>query len=157
MVGWHHRLDSGDSVLKSSVQPCLSCAPKLTLLCTVTLSPLSLYLGLFKIQLADPLEIHKWPPFSLRLFCFSLYMYIHAAAAAAAKSLQSCPTLCNPVKEQQGEIRKPSSVIIAKKQRKTIEWERLEISSRKLEIPREHFTPRPEAERVRSCQGVSVF
>ena len=40
-----------------------------------------------------------------------------------------------------GEIRKPSSVISAKKtvQRKTIEWKRLEISSRKLEIPREHF------------------
>ena len=35
-------------------------------------------------------------------------------------------------KEQQGEIRKPSSVINAKKQRKTIEWERLEISSRKF-------------------------
>ena len=30
-------------------------------------------------------------------------------------------------------------MIGAKKQRKTIEWERLEISSRKLEIPREHF------------------
>ena len=29
-----------------------------------------------------------------------------------------------------------------KKQRKTIEWERLEISSRKLEIPREHFMQR---------------
>ena len=28
-------------------------------------------------------------------------------------------------KEYQGEIRKPSSVISAKKQRKTIEWERL--------------------------------
>ena len=28
-------------------------------------------------------------------------------------------------KEQQGEIRKPSSVINAKKQRKIIEWERL--------------------------------
>ena len=28
-------------------------------------------------------------------------------------------------KEQQGEIRKPSLVINAKKQRKTIEWERL--------------------------------
>ena len=39
----------------------------------------------------------------------------------------------------QGEIRKPSSVISAKKQRKTIQWERLEISSRKLEIPRENF------------------
>ena len=38
-----------------------------------------------------------------------------------------------------GEIRKPSSVISAKKQRKTIDWERLEISSRKLEIPRKHF------------------
>ena len=30
----------------------------------------------------------------------------------------------------------------AKKQRKTIEWERLEISSRKLEIPRGHFMQR---------------
>ena len=45
-------------------------------------------------------------------------------------------------KEQQGEIRKPSSLINAKKQRKTIEWERLEISSRKLEIAREHFMQR---------------
>ena len=27
----------------------------------------------------------------------------------------------------------------AKKQKKTIEWERLEITSRKLEISREHF------------------
>ena len=37
---------------------------------------------------------------------------------------------------------KPSSAIKAKKQRKTIEWERLEISSRKLEVPREYFTQR---------------
>ena len=35
--------------------------------------------------------------------------------------------------EQQGEITKPSSVINAKKQRKTTEWERLEISLRKLD------------------------
>ena len=40
-------------------------------------------------------------------------------------------------KEQQGEIRKPSSVINSKKQRETIAWERQEIYSRKLEIPRE--------------------
>ena len=39
-------------------------------------------------------------------------------------------------KEQQGEIRKPSSVINAKKYRRIIEWERLEFFSRKLEIPR---------------------
>ena len=36
-------------------------------------------------------------------------------------------------KEQQGERRKPSSVTNAKKYRKTIEWERLEISSIKLD------------------------
>ena len=38
--------------------------------------------------------------------------------------------------------KKASSVINAKKQRKTIEWERLEISSRKLDTPREHFMKR---------------
>ena len=45
-------------------------------------------------------------------------------------------------KEEQGEIRKPFLVIRAKKQRETIEWERLEIASRKLEIQREHFMQR---------------
>ena len=38
--------------------------------------------------------------------------------------------------------KKPSSVISANKSRKTIEWERVEISSRKLEISREHFMQR---------------
>ena len=42
-------------------------------------------------------------------------------------------------KEQQGQIREPSSVINAKKQRKTTELERLEISSRKLEINKGTF------------------
>ena len=36
-------------------------------------------------------------------------------------------------KEWQGEIGKPSSAISAKKQRKTIEWERLEIPTRKVD------------------------
>ena len=40
------------------------------------------------------------------------------------------------------DIRKSSSVINAKKLRKTIEWEKLEISSRKLEIPSEHIMQR---------------
>ena len=47
-------------------------------------------------------------------------------------------------KEYQGEIRKPSSVTNAKKERKIIEWERLEISSRKLEIPKEYLMQRRE-------------
>ena len=33
-------------------------------------------------------------------------------------------------------------MIKAKKLRETVEWERLEISSRKLEIPRKHFRQR---------------
>ena len=36
----------------------------------------------------------------------------------------------------------PFSVISAKKLRKAIEWERLEISSRKLELPRDYFMQR---------------
>ena len=43
---------------------------------------------------------------------------------------------------EQGEIRKPSSVINTKKYWKTIEWERLEVSSRKLGIPRKYFMQR---------------
>ena len=42
-------------------------------------------------------------------------------------------------KEYQVERRKPSKVINAKKQRKTIEWERLDISSRKLVITKGKF------------------
>ena len=38
--------------------------------------------------------------------------------------------------------KKPSSVINAKKKRKTIQWERLEVSSRKLDTPREYFMQR---------------
>ena len=38
-------------------------------------------------------------------------------------------------KEQQEEIRMPSSVINAKKQRKRTEWEGLEISSEKVMAP----------------------
>ena len=41
-------------------------------------------------------------------------------------------------KEQQEEIRKPSTVINAKKQRKTTEWERLE-SSKKIRDPKGIF------------------
>ena len=48
-------------------------------------------------------------------------------------------TLMHSSIEWRGEIRKPSSVINAKKQKKTMGWERLEISSNKLGIPRDHF------------------
>ena len=38
-------------------------------------------------------------------------------------------------REQQGDTKRPSSMNNEKKQRKTIDWETLVISSRKLEIP----------------------
>ena len=38
------------------------------------------------------------------------------------------------------------------KYRKTIEWERLEISSRKLEIPREYFMQKWEQQRTEIVQ-----
>ena len=47
-------------------------------------------------------------------------------------------------KEEQGEIRKPSSVISEMNEKKTVGWERLEISFRKLQIPREDFMQRWE-------------
>ena len=40
------------------------------------------------------------------------------------------------------EVKWALGSITTKKQRKTTEWERLEISSRKLEIPRGHFIQR---------------
>ena len=59
----------------------------------------------------------------------------------AKEKRKDIPILMQSSKEQQGEV-KPSSVINAKKQRKMIEWGRLEISSRKLEILREYFMQR---------------
>ena len=44
--------------------------------------------------------------------------------------------------EFQRIARRHKKAITAKKYRKTTEWERLEMSSRKLEIPREHFMHR---------------
>ena len=45
-------------------------------------------------------------------------------------------------KVQQGEIRKPFSVISAKKERKTIEWKRLEISFKKISDTKGTFHPK---------------
>ena len=57
------------------------------------------------------------------------------------KKVEICPTECRVPqnsKEKEGLL----NITNAKKQRKIIEWERLEISSTKLEIPREHFMQR---------------
>ena len=60
------------------------------------------------------------------------------------KVAQSCPTLCNPV-----DCSLPGSLAHGIFQARVLEWgsiafsrERLEISSKTLEIPREHFMQR---------------
>ena len=54
-------------------------------------------------------------------------------------------------KEEQGEKRKPSSVINAKKQRKTIEWERPEISSGKIRDTKGTFHAKMGIIKDRNC------
>ena len=50
--------------------------------------------------------------------------YLLAAAAAAAKSLQSCPTLCNPI---DGSL--PGSPIPGILQARTLEWVAISFSN----------------------------
>ena len=52
------------------------------------------------------------------------------------------PSECRFLKNSKERFKKPSLAISAKKKRKTTEWERLEISSRKSEIPKEPFMKR---------------
>ena len=47
-----------------------------------------------------------------------------AAAAAAAKSLQSCPTLCNPI-----DSRPPDSPVPGILQARTLEWAAISFSN----------------------------
>ena len=53
---------------------------------------------------------------SLRLYRW-YFNYIHAAAAAAAKSLQSCPTLCDPI-----DGSPPGPPVPGILQARTLEW-----------------------------------
>ena len=47
-----------------------------------------------------------------------------AAAAAAAKSLQSCPTLCNPI-----DGSPPGSTVLGILQARTLEWVAISFSN----------------------------
>ena len=58
-------------------------------------------------------------------FSLSHYtLYISVAAAAAAKSLQSCPTLCDPI---DGSL--PGSAIPGILQARTLEWVAISFSN----------------------------
>ena len=56
--------------------------------------------------------------------CVYVFKVIHAAAVAAAKSLQSCPTLCDPI-----DGRPPGSVVPGILQARTLECVAISFSS----------------------------
>ena len=56
--------------------------------------------------------------------CISRATNVHTAAAAAAKSLQSCPTLCDPI-----DISPPGSAVPGILQATTLEWVAISFSN----------------------------
>ena len=75
------------------------------------------------------------PPQKLR---FSAALDPAAAAAAAAKSLQSCPTLCDPT-----DSSPPGSPVPGILQARTLEWVAISFSSTGLGLPLETGNKRP--------------
>ena len=76
------------------------------------------------------------PPFSRWVFCFVLFCFFYlpltflrtggnilGAAAAAAKSLQSCPTLCDPI-----DGSPPGSFVPGTPQARILEWVAISFS-----------------------------
>ena len=69
--------------------------------------------------------------------CFTLFYYHFsrasyedtAAAAAAAKSLQSCPTLCNPI-----DSSPPGSPVPGILQARTLEWVAISFSNECMKV-----------------------
>ena len=51
------------------------------------------------------------------IFLFLIYFTLYATATAAAKSLQSCPTLCGPIDDSL-----PGSSVPGILQARTLEW-----------------------------------
>ena len=64
-------------------------------------------------------------------------------AAAAAKSLQSCPTLCDPI-----DCSLPGSSVYGISQEKILEWVAMSFSRRSLQLRDQTFV---------SCIGGRIF
>ena len=58
------------------------------------------------------------------ILCVYIYIYISYMRYAAAKSLQSCPTLCNPI-----DSSPPGSPVPGILQAKTLEWVAISFSN----------------------------
>ena len=81
-------------------------------------------LGALGIQQANLKWDSNYPNLSYFLFRFAMPFPSVSAAAAAAKSLQSCPTLCNPI-----DSSPPGSAIAGILQARTLEWVAISFSN----------------------------
>ena len=71
---------------------------------------------------------------------FRIYIAINIAKVKEKEKSKAFE--CRVPKNSKKRLKKAFLSDQCKEMRKTTEWERLEISSRKLEIPREHFMQR---------------
>ena len=71
------------------------------------------------------MHVYVWlSPFAVHLKLSQHCLLIGYAAAAAAKSLQSCPTLCDPI-----DGSPPGSLIPGILQARTLEWVAISFSN----------------------------
>ena len=85
----------------------------------------------FVFNKKKPLHFIHWEVFIGTFMCFPLSL----AAAAAAKSLQSCPTLCNPT-----DGSPPGSPVPGILQARTLEWVAISFSNRGKGVINEQCT-----------------
>ena len=82
----------------------------------------SIALIVLSLLFAIPYSRHIWG--ILSEFYLILTIKLNTAAATAAKSLQSCPTLCNPI-----DSSPPDSPVSGILQARTLEWVAISFSN----------------------------
>ena len=70
-------------------------------------------------------------PHTIHRYQLKVNLDLNAAAAAAAKSLQSCPTLCNPIDDSP-----PGSSVHGILQARVLEWGAIAFSSSDCSAPK---------------------
>ena len=82
---------------------------------------------------------------------------VSAAAAAAAKSLQSCPTLCDPI-----DVSPPGSLVPGILQTRSLEWVAISFSLDKFPLKHDRtqailFSCRASSERLVNVPRMNFF
>ena len=103
-------------------KPAGSCAVRQDL--TARAAPRGCPVKQFHLCILAVLGLHRCTGFSLVMESEHLLATASLVAAAAAKSLQSCPTLCDPI-----DGSPPGSAILGILQARTLEWVAISFSN----------------------------